>query len=457
MQNAVHEKKRIALISLFAAVLLTALKLLVGLKTNSLGILSEAAHSGLDLIAALITYIAVSVSDKPADKDHHFGHGKFENVSAFAETILLIFTCGWIIWGAVNRLLSGAPHVDANIWGFIVIAFAVVVDYGRSRALYRAAKKYNSQALEADALHFSSDIWSSLVVLSGLVFVRLGFPWFDSVAAIGVAVLVLFVSYRLGRRTIDALVDRVPPGVYEKVLASAKSVAGVEDCKDVRLRTAGATIYIDLTILIKRITPFYLAHDIMDKVEASIRCDYPNADIIVHGEPFISRDETVAEKVRMAVIAAGLAEPHNLRVNNIGGRYYIDFHLEQKTNLTLDKAHETTDQIESRIREEIGEDTVITIHLEELYTAEKELKDATAIDGYMADDIRRFIMEDKTVLGCSDIILLKSGSQYDLSLTCHFAKTIAIGEVHHIIHEIESRLRDKFTSLDRITIHPEPV
>jgi len=209
-----NEKRRIARNSVFAAIFLTLLKLVVGLETNSLGLISEAAHSGLDFLAALMTYFAVRLSDRPPDREHTYGHGKVENLSAFAETLLLIITCGWIIYEAVQRLFYRTSHVEASIWGFVVVVVAIGVDISRSRALGRVAKKYNSQALEADALHFSSDVWSALVVLLGLAFVALRYKWVDAVAGILVALLVLFVSYRLVRRTIDALMDRVPGGMY---------------------------------------------------------------------------------------------------------------------------------------------------------------------------------------------------------------------------------------------------
>ncbi len=212
--EAVREKKNIALSSVLAAVLLTAMKLVVGLMTNSLGLLSEAAHSGLDFLAALITYFAVTVSDRPPDEDHQYGHGKMENVSALFETILLLVTCGWIIWEAVTRLVTRTSHVEASAWAYVVVAISIAIDFTRSRALSRVAKKHHSQALEADALHFSSDIWSSLTVLAGLFCVSLGYSSVDSIAALAVALLVLFVSYRLGRRTIDALMSlNLPAGV----------------------------------------------------------------------------------------------------------------------------------------------------------------------------------------------------------------------------------------------------
>ncbi len=328
MNHATTEKKTVALSSVIAALFLTGIKLIIGLKTNSLGILSEAAHSGLDLIAALITYAAIVVSDKPPDKDHQYGHGKVENVSAFAETILLVFTCAWIIFEAVQRLMFHDSHIEANVLAFVVMGTAIVADLGRSRALSRIAKRHNSQALEADALHFSSDIWTSLVVILGLVSVSMGYPVLDTVAAIVVAFLVLFVSYRMGRRTVDALMDRVPQGLYETVLKGIQNVEGVEEVRSIRLRTSGAKMFVDTTVAIRRTIPFERAHGIMDNVERVNHLFHPEADVVVHAEPFESANETIADKVRMIVLRKGLPAPHNLEVHKVGGKYYIDFDME---------------------------------------------------------------------------------------------------------------------------------
>ncbi len=257
------EKTNIAITSVVAAVFLTVLKLVVGLATNSLGLISEAAHSALELVAAGMTYYAVRFADRPPDEEHRYGHGKLENISAFIETLLLVATCGWIIIEAIDRFVSATHHVESSVWSFVVMGISIVVDISRSRALYRVAKKYNSQALEADALHFSSDVWSSLTVIVGLIFVTLGFPEFDAFAAIAVAVLVLFVSYRLGQRTIDALMDRVPKGKAKHIESVIKNVDGVEVVKSVRIRTSGTRLFVDTVVGIRHTLPFQKTNKIL--------------------------------------------------------------------------------------------------------------------------------------------------------------------------------------------------
>jgi cation diffusion facilitator family transporter len=289
-----REKQSAALTSLLAAVGLTAFKIAVGLITGSLGILAEAAHSGLDLVASLLTFLAVRVSARPADRTHLYGHGKVENLSALFETLLLLATCAWIVWEALHRLLYHRVDIEVTFWSFAVMATSIVTDASRSRVLSRTAKKYNSQALEADALHFKTDIWSSAVVILGLVSVKAG-EWFpslaflgggDAVAALGVSVLVAWVSWRLGRRTVDALIDSAPAGMEQRIAAAVKAVPGVLDCHNIRFRYSGPRLFIDLHVLVDGNQTLTQAHNLTETIEAAIEQIAPHADVTVHPEPF---------------------------------------------------------------------------------------------------------------------------------------------------------------------------
>ena len=279
------EKKRVAGISVFAAIFLTGFKLVIGLLTGSLGILSEALHSALDLIAAVITYFTVRISDKPADKHHHFGHGKTENFSALLETILLIITCVWIVYEAVNRLVSGNTHIQVTVWSYVVVITSIVVDVSRSRALYKVARKYNSQALEADALHFSTDIWSSAVVLVGLLCANFGFYAADSIAALGVAIIVLTVSYRLGKRAINVLLDRSPVTLSEEITSIIQLIPEVLYFHDLKVRVAGADTFVNVTIHLDPDLNITEAHAISHKVDSVICARIERCEVHVHYEP----------------------------------------------------------------------------------------------------------------------------------------------------------------------------
>ncbi len=280
--------------SLLAAVALTTLKIIVGMATGSLGILAEAAHSGLDLVAAALTFVAVRISGRPADRTHLYGHGKVENLSAMAETLLLLGTCAWIIREALHRLTTHKVEIDVTFWSFAVMAISIVIDVSRSRVLARTAKKYNSQALEADALHFETDVWSSAVVILGLACVKLGewipsLGWLreaDAVAALGVSALVIWVSWRLGRRTIDALVDSAPAGMEERILAAVEAVEGVRNCHNIRVRYSGPVMFIDLHVLVDGRQSLFEAHALTETIEGVIQAIAPQADVTVHPEPY---------------------------------------------------------------------------------------------------------------------------------------------------------------------------
>jgi cation diffusion facilitator family transporter len=281
-----REKRSAALTSLAAAVLLTALKILVGVLTGSLGILAEAAHSGLDLVAALMTYLAVRISVRPPDSTHLYGHGKIENLSALFETVLLLVTCGWIVREAIHRLTGHNVNVEVTFWSFAVMAASIVVDVSRSRKLSHVAEKYQSQALEADALHFQTDVWSSAVVIAGLIFARFGIQRADAVAALGVSAVVVWVSVRLGRRTIDALLDSAPAGMQKRILAVVEGVPGVRNCHNVRVRYCGPVLFIDLHVLVDGNQTLEQAHNLTETIEAAIQEVAPRADVTVHPEPW---------------------------------------------------------------------------------------------------------------------------------------------------------------------------
>lgn len=288
-----QEKQWAATSSAIAAFGLTAFKIIVGLVTNSLGILAEAAHSGLDLVATLITAFAVKESDKPADREHPYGHGKVENISAFVETALLLVTCGWIVWAAVTRVLSRKVEIEVNVWSFIVMIISILIDISRSRMLYRTAHKFKSQALEADALHFSTDIWSSAVVILGLLCVKIG-DWIpqwhflhytDAFAAVIVALIVIKISMKLGIRTVNALLDTAPAGLQERIKATVEAVPNVLDCHNIRIRSIGHQCFIDLHILVNGNLQLKHVHGLTDTIEQAIQKFLPEADVTVHPEP----------------------------------------------------------------------------------------------------------------------------------------------------------------------------
>ena len=286
MIKMIKEKKTVAVFSIVAAVFLTGFKFVVGIVTGSLGILSEALHSCLDLLAAVITFFSVRISDKPADKKHHFGHGKVENLSALIQTVLLLVTCCWIFYEAIKRLITKDFTIEVTIWSYIVVVFSIIIDFSRSRSLLRVAKKYNSQALEADALHFSTDIWSSTAVLIGLLCVDfLDFHAADSIAALVVACIVLYVCYKLGKKAIDILLDKAPVQSYDEVEDILNNHSEIKKYHHLKLRTSGADTFVSFNIHLEPSMSFKDVHKFCDHLEKDIQSKIPRCEVYIHAEP----------------------------------------------------------------------------------------------------------------------------------------------------------------------------
>jgi cation diffusion facilitator family transporter len=460
-----HRKKSAAGNSVLAAFFLTGMKLAVGLMTGSLGILAEAAHSGLDLVAAVVTFLAVSVSDKPADREHPYGHGKIENFSALIETVLLFLTCAWIIYEAVQRLFFKPAEIDPSLWAFLVMAISIGIDVSRSRMLFRAARKYQSQALEADALHFSTDVWSSSVVIGGLALVWAGkyvFPGLshllqkaDAVAAFGVALIVLFVSYRLGKRTIDVLLDRAPDGLAPRIREAASKVDGVMSVGQVRVRRSGPSVFVDLTVDVDRNHSFERTHRIAESVEGKIQSLAPGADVVVHTDPREVERETMAKRIR-AVAFRNQISVHNISMHVEKDHVYVDLHLEVDDHLSLQQAHDQASHIETDLKADMPNIVRVTTHLESRGTGIGDDVNVTDDEPVLVGRIVRLTNEISGARRCHDVMVRRRGKRLSVSLHCSFEKELSIVQVHDISTRIEEGLKNKIAGLDRVLIHAEP-
>lgn len=360
-------KRRVALSSVAAAVFLTGTKLGVGLWTGSLGLLSEAAHSGLDLLAAGLTWWAVSVSARPADGDHPYGHEKVENLSALLETLLLLVTCAWILYEAVSRLFFHPVEVEVNAWSFGVVLLAIAVDFSRSRALSKVARETRSKALEADALHFSSDILSSLVVLVGLVFTRFGFPEADPLAAVGVSLFVAWISVRLGKKAVDALTDRVSEDHVRTAASAAESVSGVSRAYDVRVREAGARHFVDLKVGLDPGLALEEVHGVTEEVERAIQARLSQADVLVHAEPLGSPSSGQEERRRICRAVEALPEVSTCTAVEVfrGPRgIHVALTVEMPGDLSFGEVHRAADAVERTVRELLPGPLSVAVHAE---------------------------------------------------------------------------------------------
>jgi len=457
------EKKRVALLSVLAAVLLTCTKLIIGVLTGSLGILAEAAHSGLDFVAAVITYGAVRVSDRPADASHPYGHGKVENLSALAETLLLLVTCVWIVNEAVSRLFFQHVEIDASVWAFAVMAMSIIVDVNRSRVLSRVAEKHDSQALEADALHFSTDVWSSAVVIAGLAVVKLsewvgGPPWLaqaDAVAALVVAVIVIYVSVKLGKRAVDVLLDAAPKGLAEEVQRQVQQIDGVRACHKVRLRRSGAENFVDLVLEIDGDISFDMAHETTAKVEEVVGELLPRADVVVHYEPG-EESSSIATLVSRAAQQIG-AQAHSIWVHQIGDRYNVELDLEVDRSASLTEAHELATRLEGLVREARPEVTEVVTHLEPIGDSESsstrlEHRDYAELEAQIVSLVDGVVGEG----ACHHVAIWEEADGLAASLHCSLDVDVPVEEAHDFSERWESHLRERIPSLHRVVIHLEP-
>ncbi|PWC31998.1 cation-efflux pump [Azospirillum sp. TSO22-1] len=451
-----NEKQSVALTSMVASAGMTIGKLTVGLATGSLGVLSEGVHSLLDFVATAMTYAAVRVSDAPPDENHPYGHGKVESVAALAETALLFLTSAWIVFEAVQRLLGPHVEVEATWWSVGVVVASIVIDAFRARALSRVAKETNSQALEADALHFSSDILSSSVVLVGLGLVWLGYPKGDPIAAIGVALFVCLAGYRLGRRTIDTLIDAAPVGATERVRELATAVPGVAGVCSVRVRPGGSTLFVDLDLLVSRLLPPGRVAEVQEAVAAAIRAAMPEAEPRVRTQPLALDDETVAERV--AAIAGHLGRAvHHITVQRVGDSWSVAYDLETDGSMPLAEAHALASELEAAIRAELGDAVEVETHIEPRGGHPVHSRDA---DPATLETIRAQLAEAAmTTPGLQDVHALRvreaDGRLY-VVFHCHADAAMPVADAHEAIDRVERRVRSSWPAILRIVGHAEP-
>jgi cation diffusion facilitator family transporter len=449
-------KQHVALSSVAASAGLTLAKGIVGLSTGSLAILSEAAHSLLDLAATLMTFFAVQVSDKPADEEHHYGHGKMESVSALAQTALLFLLSGVVIWEAVQRLVGGGHVVEATPWAFAVIAASIVVDFLRARILYRTAAATASEALEADALHFGSDMWSSIAVLVGLGAVAHGYSWADAVAAIVVAVFICVAGWRLGRRTINTLTDTAPVGAAAKITAIAGRVPGVVAVERVRVRQAGGVEFVDLVVGVSRTLALDRVPALKQRIETALRTALPKAELSITAEPRALSSETVLERVMVIARNRSLAV-HHVTVHAIGAQLSVALDLEVDGAMALGAAHDIATGLEDAVREELGSTVEVETHIEPLQPHDQSGVEASAARvAEVRDALIEIGAKCAPVGEVHDVRVRESDGAELVNFHCRVDPGLTVTKVHESVDEVERALREKFPTIKRVIGHAEP-
>jgi cation diffusion facilitator family transporter len=457
-----REKKAVALSSIFAAVGITTMKVVVGITTGSLGILSEAAHSGLDLVAAAVTYASVRVSDKPADAEHQYGHGKIESFSAFVETGLLLLTCVWIVYEAGKRLFFHSVEIEPTIWAFVVMGISIVVDSWRSRKLKIIAERYDSQALQADALHFSTDIWSSAVVILGLALVMAGrhyhLPWMakaDPIAALVVACIVVYVSSRLALQTVDTLLDAAPAGVRSRIIDTVRRVDGILAVERVRIRRSGSKYFADLGIAMSRNVTFQKSEQVANEVSRRIRELLPDADVVVNAVARASHQESLFDQIR-AVATRNNLNVHDISVQDVGGKLHVEQHVELDERLSLKQAHDRVSRLEAEMKQEIREISNIVTHIES-EPATIETSDGLLRVPRFEERLQAVTAGFPEVVDVHDLMFKRVGGRLYLSAHITMQDDLPLSRVHDIQTAVEGRFRQEVPELFRVLIHPEPI
>jgi len=452
-----NEKEKVALGSIAASAGLTAAKGIVGVLTGSLAILSEAGHSLLDLSATVLTYFAVRISGKPADAEHQYGHGKVESITALAETALLFLLTAIVVFEAVRRLIGAHAHaVEATVAAFAIIIGSIVIDFFRARTLKRVAQATGSEALEADALHFRSDMWSSIAVLFGLFGVALGHAWADAAAALAVAVFICIAGYRLGRRTIETLTDTAPAGVSEHVAALARQVPGVVAVERVRVRPAGTVLFVELTVCISRTLPLDRVTTIKQQLTRAIRGDLPAVELTITTEPKALDDETMRERVMVIARDLGLAI-HHVAVQTIAGRLSVSVDLEVDGSQPLAAAHEVASRLEDAIRHELGPEVEVETHIEPLPADLLAGRDAEPARIAEVRELLASVAAELPALGeVHDVRVRETAAGEIVNFHCQVDPALSVSAVHDVVDALERRLRRQFPRIQRVIGHAEP-
>ncbi|HEX8872417.1 MAG TPA: cation-efflux pump [Candidatus Acidoferrum sp.] len=465
LQQVIQEKKNAALLSIGSAIGLLSLKTYLVVRTGSLGVLSEALHSGLDLVAAVITFLSVRVSDQPADERHPYGHGKFENFSAFIETGLLILTACYVIYEAFSRLFFRSVHIQPSLAAVLILFVALAIDLTRARALNKVAKTHSSEALEADALHFSTDVWSTIVVIVGIALVWAGetwnMPWLvyaDAIAGLAVAAVILWVGSQLGRRTIDALVDAAPKGLQGEITDAIARMDGVLEVERVRVRRAGNRHFVDATVSVPRTASLEQVHSLTDAIEQRVGEMIP-ADVIVHTEPRAPRDEHLFESIRAVAQRMGLAI-HEVKAFQQDGQVYVELHLEVDEELSLREAHRRATELEEGIRSLRDGKVDVNIHIEPLgrhiATPDTRVGEMRQLEFAVESYLNQMTRSYGELINCHDVRVRQGEHHILVSCHCTMKGDLTITHIHDVTAALEDHVKERFPQIFRVTIHPEP-
>jgi cation diffusion facilitator family transporter len=460
-QAEINKKKiNVAFTSVIGAIFIVTVKTIATVQSGSLAVLSELFHSSTDFVAALATIIAIKYSSKPPDNVHHYGHEKIESFSALFQVFILVIMCGYIFYEAVDRIIH--PHeLSLNVFTFGAILICIFIDFSRARALKRVAVETKSQALEADALHFSSDIWSSFVVIISMIFSYFNISrLFDPISAIIVAFIIIYATFNITRKALHSLMDGVPTGLTENIRKAVLTVNEVESLESLRVRTSGSKIFVDMKILVSRLLSFANTHGIINKVESEVKKIVPESDIVIHYEPIETNKETINEKIRLIVNDMGF-KCHDIFSHKLDNEIFSEIHIEIDDIDDLNRAHDIVSEIEKSILKNIPLITKIKIHIDEPSEKIFETTDITSKSEDLISKIHRIINNFDSKINCSESKIVETGGRIRILLTCVFENNLKFDDVHDKVTTIESKIysevKELYPNLSNVIIHAEPL
>lgn len=462
-REASAAKRRVTLFSMLAAAAMTVLKLAAGLFSGSLGVLSDAAHSALDMVGAGLTFFSVRVSDRPADEAHTYGHAKFENLSAFGEAGLMTISCAWIIWEAVHRIRHHTVDLHHSIWPVLVLLTSIAVDFWRSRQLRAVAEKTGSPAIATDAFHFASDIWSSLAVLTGLAASWVGtaehIDWLryaDPCAAIVVSLMIVRMTAYLTRETIAVLMDEIPSETRRRIVREVEHVDGVVAVEQARVRRAGAGYFADLTLALPSRSTFEHTGEVARAATDAVHRALPQADVVIHTVPRHVGGENIFDRVR-AVAARHNVSVHDLSIRLVHSKLHVEQHVELNETLPLKAAHEFVSALEAEILRECPEIDSVLTHIESEPATIEQPQENLADDRRIEGALRAAAAHYHEIVDVHDIVVGRSNEHISISCHCTLPDDLSMARVHEVITGLEDRFKLECPEVYRVTVHPEPI
>jgi cation diffusion facilitator family transporter len=457
MPDHAARKEHAAFWSIVASFVLTIGKLVAAVLSGSLALYSEAAHGLIDVAATSMTWFAVRAADKPADNEHHYGHGKIESLAALIETAMLFALAAYVTWEAITRLL-GQPHpVEAHPVAFVVLIIAMGVDAWRWHSLAHIARETNSEALAADALHFSSDLVNSALTLMGLVAVAYGYIRADALATLGVALFIAVAGWTLAKRTLGTLLDTAPEGVADHLRELAGAVPGIITVDEVRVRPLGGKLAADLVLAVPRTLPLDRVQLIKDKLMSAAAEHYPDLDLGLRTVPRALSDETIFERV-LLVAARKRLPVHHVMVQNIKDRLSISLDLEVDGRLSLSAAHHVAEKFESALEEEFGPGTEVETHIEPLIISHLEGYDVAEEDYSLVENaLQRTAVQIGHASRIHNVRVRRTDQGLIVNYHCCFPDTMSVISVHEHVDALERRMRTDYPNILRIVGHAEPL